>query len=70
MQELEHEPPIRTTSSSGGGRITSFSIRLPHNSLLVCWEGFQEFWRHEAEMPRDVSEDGWYELTKKCLHKG
>ena len=32
----------------GGGRITSFSIRLPHNSLLVCWEGFQEFWSHEV----------------------
>eukprot|EP00435_Cladocopium_sp_Y103_P024285 s2578_g5.t4 len=37
--------------SPGGGRITSFSIRLPHNSLLVCWEGFQEFWRHEV--PKD-----------------
>lgn len=34
-----------------GGRITSFSIRLPHNSLLICWEGFQEFWRHEV--PKD-----------------
>lgn len=39
------------TEREGGGRITSFSIRLPHNSLLVCWEGFQEFWRHEV--PKD-----------------
>ena len=38
-------------SMAGGGRITSLSIRLPHNSLLVCWEGFQEFWRHEV--PKD-----------------
>ena len=38
---------------AGGGRITSVSIRLPHNSLLVCWEGFQEFWRHEV--PKDKS---------------
>lgn len=37
----ESQPP-------GGGRITSFGIRLPHNSLLVCWEGVQEFWRHEV----------------------
>ena len=42
--------PISYTGE-GGGRITSFSIRLPHNSLLVCWEGFQEFWRHEV--PKD-----------------
>jgi len=39
------------TVRSAEGRITSFSIRLPHNSLLVCWEGFQEFWRHEV--PKD-----------------
>ncbi|CAJ1456096.1 unnamed protein product, partial [Effrenium voratum] len=39
--------PIRAE----GGRVTSFSVRLPHNSLLVCWEGFQEFWRHEV--PKD-----------------
>lgn len=40
----------------GGGRITSFSIRLPHNSALICWEGFQEFWRHEVSVwtPRGV----------------
>lgn len=38
--------------AAGGGRITSFSIRLPHNSLLVCWEGFQEFWRHEVRPDR------------------
>merc|ERR1719188_2903252 len=36
---------------SDAGRVTSYSIRLPHNSLLICWEGFQEFWRHEV--PKD-----------------
>lgn len=35
-----------------GGHVTSYSIRLPHNSLLICWEGFQEFWRHEV--PKDA----------------
>ncbi|CAE8698322.1 unnamed protein product, partial [Polarella glacialis] len=41
------------TKAAGGGRVTSYSIRLPHNSLLICWEGFQEteFWRHEV--PKD-----------------
>eukprot|EP00913_Durusdinium_trenchii_P017024 g16009.t1 len=45
--------PVGTvqTNAEGGGRITSFSIRLPHNSALICWEGFQEFWRHEV--PKD-----------------
>jgi len=45
--------PVGTvrTDSEGGGRITSYSIRLPHNSLLILWEGFQEFWRHEV--PKD-----------------
>eukprot|EP00928_Gymnodinium_smaydae_P079074 TRINITY_DN63096_c0_g1_i1.p1 TRINITY_DN63096_c0_g1~~TRINITY_DN63096_c0_g1_i1.p1 ORF type:complete len:675 (+),score=44.78 TRINITY_DN63096_c0_g1_i1:43-2025(+) len=39
------------TKDSGGGHISSYSIRLPHNSLLIMWEGFQEFWRHEV--PKD-----------------
>lgn len=45
--------PVGTvrTNLFGGGRVTSYSVRLPHNSLLVCWEGFQEFWRHEV--PKD-----------------
>jgi len=38
--------------AEGGGRVTSYSVRLPHNSLLICWEGFQEFWRHEV--PKDA----------------
>lgn len=42
---------VRTGARDEGGRITSYSIRLPHNSLLICWEGFQEFWRHEV--PKD-----------------
>jgi len=46
--------PVGTVRLSGGeeGRVTSLSIRLPHNSLLICWEGFQEFWRHEV--PKDA----------------
>lgn len=36
------------------GRVTSYSIRLPHNSLLICWEGFQEFWRHEVPKDRGL----------------
>merc|ERR1712137_1061307 len=43
--------PVGTVRNGEGGRVTSYSIRLPHNSLLVCWEGFQEFWRHEV--PKD-----------------
>lgn len=43
--------PVGTVDAPGKGRVTSYSIRLPHNSLLVCWEGFQEFWRHEV--PKD-----------------
>merc|ERR1719217_1575007 len=43
--------PVGTILASQGGRITSFSIRLPHNSLLICWGGFQEFWRHAV--PKD-----------------
>jgi len=45
--------PVGTVRADGedGGRVTSYSIRLPHNSLLICWEGFQEFWRHEV--PKD-----------------
>jgi len=44
--------PVGTVRANGqNGRITSYSIRLPHNSLLIMWEGFQEFWRHEV--PKD-----------------
>merc|ERR1719498_2238468 len=46
---------VKTPSHREGGRITSFSIRLPHNSLLICWEGFQEFWRHEV--PKETSKN-------------
>ncbi len=55
---LDLSPDLRSfdlaVEAAGGGRITSFSIRLPHNSLLVCWEGFQEFWRHEVRPDRKI----------------
>ncbi|CAK0909866.1 unnamed protein product [Prorocentrum cordatum] len=49
--------PVGTVRAKGpgGGRVTSYSIRLPHNSLLICWEGFQEFWRHEVPKDKGLS---------------
>jgi len=50
--------PVGTLHSSlggGGGRVTSYSVRLPHNSLLILWEGFQEFWRHEVPKDRGLA---------------
>lgn len=49
-------------------RVTSYSIRLPHNSVLVMWEGFQEFWRHEVPKdqslkPHEISGDGRLSFT-------
>lgn len=48
--------PVGTMSAptGPGERVTSFSVRLPHNSLLICWEGFQEFWRHEVPKDRGL----------------
>lgn len=43
-----------TSPTSPSERVTSFSIRLPHNSVLICWEGFQEFWRHEVPKDRGL----------------
>ncbi|CAD7948356.1 unnamed protein product [Amoebophrya sp. A120] len=45
-----------TPSSTQKGRVTSYAIRLPHNSLLVMWEGFQEFWRHEVPVDNKLHE--------------
>jgi hypothetical protein len=43
--------PADTTDKSVG-ETTSYSLRLPHNSLLVMWEGCQENFRHEV--PKEI----------------
>merc|ERR1712151_1227075 len=50
-RQFRMKPVGKIASPDGSGHISSYSIRLPHNSLLICWEGFQEFWRHEV--PKD-----------------
>eukprot|EP01134_Creolimax_fragrantissima_P008167 CFRG8167T1 len=32
-----------------------FSIKLPHNSLIVMWEGCQESWKHEIRPEKDFA---------------